>query len=223
MSQNAIAVLDMDECLVNISPKWMKKCYDNGVYDKQVPYDTVLERKHYSLEKAFAMNDEKKFLSLYFDDDSFYDDLLPTPLLKGLVFTGHLNERALSKVIIVSKTDNELSAPVNISKKIFFKKHIENNLKALNVETELVLVPANGSKRDYIEKVTDRMDLLVDDSLSNIIDIITKCPTRGVPKVFPKVVMVPALGYVKDTYALEQIRLLLQVNGSSLLTYSRFS
>lgn len=193
-----VAICDMDEILVDISPEWCKRIHDNK--DKYSDYldidDRILDKKHVLRRKTFKLQDWlvkegiempkeifDDIFKIYSDDINFYDGLAPTDFclaLHGLAMTSRVE-----KIYVLTR-----SVDSNWKSKI---KFLEDHFY-VDGKVEIIKVPFNMKKSSVINELipdVDKVNLLIDDELSNIEDIID----NTILKDKPLVVMFPAVGY----------------------------
>lgn len=169
-----VYVVDFDEVIVNINPKWYQKIKQIPyLYDKIPEMQKAVLEKHPSLRNQFYIapyigfneEDEKLCNNLFFEDPTFYDDLEPAPFYNQLKF---LVEKGLVKEIhIVTSCGWSLDAPVNINK----KKKIESlfnqaTFPACPVHIHMLTYPTK--KADYIVEKGIIPNVIVEDSDKNL-------------------------------------------------------
>lgn len=180
-------VIDCDEVLFEISPKWAKKLIplknelsnylDIETLEKEYLKgeehfrDFVLCRREFHLNKWLAKKDIKEasinemlaFLSVY--DENFYDDLKITNMGRQIATTSMTN--LINRIYIITRTSN-----VNIeSKRRAISKYFTNP------KTEIIYVGENEKKSDYINKIDMTKGIILEDEMENIIDILDNCKT----------------------------------------------
>jgi 5'(3')-deoxyribonucleotidase len=196
-SKKVDIAVDMDEVLVNISPKWIMDVYNHpgmdGKFNKEkveamlTSFDEYIEcfllRDSYYIEKWLEITDPeaiKLCRSIYDDNEDFYDGLPPTYLtreLKVLMATGRTN------VTIVSHCVNEKS----ITSK---RKWISYTFPDL--EIKFIPVPLGTKKSDAMKANNVIFDVFIDDMTKNIRDV---AENLGSPE---KEFLIPSLGYNQE-------------------------
>ncbi len=188
-----ILVADVDEIIVNITPKWVKRIYEHRDYFDQVfnldekyvyedQYLKVLYRPDYfinnwllkpelrsSITRKQKINIIKHMNEIY-DTEDFYDDLEPTSL--GMTLANILNYNAkdlVDKLVIISKVVGDKSAD---SKVRFLKELFTGN----NNKVDIYLVDNNEKKSDALkvlkEKELNSIASVYEDEPSNIADLV---------------------------------------------------
>jgi len=205
-------VLDCDEILCNISPKWVRLVYEESetfnkyfklkdsfnFYGKD--YYDVLNREEYLIQNYLKYHDEiqesdkpeieKKLYDLYRRPD-FYVDLFPTnygsAMSKGAIHT------MIDKVYVISKVLDDSNYR---GKEAFIKKLF----KASSSKLEIIKVGMNEKKSDYIKQLGDEICLYAEDDMNNIIDVFEECDNMN--EMF---LQIPKLGYNLPTDRLVQL------------------
>lgn len=178
-------VVDCDEILFEISPKWSKKIIENeeklkdylDINKLKMAYDLgdkffrnyVLSRDKFHLNKwlgkkslSEVTSDElNAFLNLY--DSKFYDDLEITPLGRSLATM--LMTNAINKLYIVSRTTSETLNSKNKALMKYFD----------SPKVEISYVLPNFKKSDYIKEIDLTDGFIFEDEFENIKDIIDNC------------------------------------------------
>ena len=185
---------DMDEVLVNISPKWIMNVYNHpqldGKFNREKVdslldyYDDFIEalllRDEYYIEKWLEIEDESaKALcrNIYEQDNTFYDDLGATHLANELRFA--LARGAITLTVISHCVNEQSAASKKKKKKKFFD----------GLTVEFICVPLNEKKSDEVIARKLNYQVFIDDMVKNAEDIMT---LTGAPD---KNFMVPYLGY----------------------------
>ena len=198
-----IVVLDVDEVIVNITPKWVYKIYQHKedfteFFDLSQPYDPskeqdalrVLYRNNYYLDH-WLLKDEidpatihrptyekvvEKMIDLY-NVDNFYDDLKPTPLVNGLLSALSKKKQILSKIIIISKVAGEHS---EASKTRFLKETFSSYMD----KVDIYYVDKKEKKSDVLKALPkdekERIAAVYEDYNNNIVDLLTNGDLRTV-------------------------------------------
>lgn len=173
-----ILVSDVDEIIVNITPKWVQRIYDereyfdnffnlDDEYDPIKHYLKVLYRPDYYINNWLLKPELKErmtrqhkiqlikdMISVY-DTNDFYDDLEPTSL--GVTLSNILNYKAkdlVDKLIIISKSSGDASSESKIR---FLKKLFAGN----NDKVDIYII-------DNTEKKSDVLKILKKDELNNV-------------------------------------------------------
>lgn len=180
-----VIIADVDEILVNITPKWVYRIYQNKDYfgkfmklDKNYdPYDSIMKvlyRPKYYLnawlqkpgvdpETEAYQDMVEKMIDLY-DDDSFYDDLNPT--LIGEALQSALVSGKLRKLYIVSKvTPNSQD-----SKTRFLKRTFTGNMDKVSIW----YLDNADNKSDAVQNFNDldKVTAYFEDLNSNVADVL---------------------------------------------------
>lgn len=199
--QNANLILDCDEILVNISPKWSKLLLANREeFEEYLDFTElekvkddhheltklVLNREHFYLTEWLKRDDVEeipkhiidKFMKLYNVKD-FYHDL---PLTKMAVALGKLSYHpSIQKVYVVTRVTEDTS---NLeSKDALIKSLFPYN------KLEIIKVPPKEKKSDYIKNIDIKNGFIFDDENGNLMDYLVN------GKVSECNFYVPRLGY----------------------------
>lgn len=211
--ENLIIVADCDEVLTNISPLWAELIHRNGdffgkYFDLMPDFDytkpecllAVLRRKEFYINKCFRKEDLpelskeeedelfRRFYELY-DNEKFYNYVEPTRMGKALAELAQTNY--LNKIYVVSRTtDKTLESK---------KKFLDNLFKHSKGKYEFVPVAKDEKKSDAINKL-GRVDVVIDDELSNVKDIILNCSPEIKMDIY-----IPKLGYNKPSKELDEM------------------
>lgn len=200
LTQDANLIIDCDEILVNISPKWTKRLYDNkevfkdyldfSILDKCIENQelflkVVFSRPEFYLTKWLAKEDTeipptilKKFMELY-DTEDFYYDLPLTRMAIGLSKLSY--HPSVKKVYVVTRCSSE--------------KNYEGKLRLIqslfpSKKLEIIKVDAAHKKSDYIKNIDIENGFIFDDELNNVRDYLN----AGVSKCN---IYIPMMGYNK--------------------------
>lgn len=177
-------ICDVDEIIVNQTPKWCKKIFEYSKTDKEFANEIkvckelldpniVLARDKYYLNEwlkndnleSISQENFKKMMDLCFEDKNFYDDLVPTKM--GLALNGLCNTDRVEKIYFITKNakNGNWDSKLRFLERYFF----------VDGKTEIIRVPLNKSKSEYINKYVkdkDRVNVLLDDEPNNIKDIL---------------------------------------------------
>lgn len=181
-----IVVSDMDEVLVNITPKWSKMIIEhmedpivdpNNLPDFIPDYDQyVLNRSEYYLYNWLGFKDNEFALSLMCEQgDTFYDDLELTPMGKSLVAS--LEQGILDQLVILSHTPEAMN---NTSKINFIKRHFPVD------KVRLLLVDLKKSKADAINEHQIPYTTFIDDRLDIVQDVFENTDSGNKEFIMPK-------------------------------------
>lgn len=199
--QPKVAVTDMDEVLVNISPKTFQLIRKNeNFFNKYLNLDRVyttqeiLLRDTFHMEKWLAREEYKdnipkecsdKFYSL-FDDDTFYDDLIQTRVCDNL--NDFANSKTCEKLIIASHCvgENQTKSKIKFLKRVFGK----------NPKIQFMPIDISVSKSKAIMDNNIKWNTFIDDNLDVIYDVIRNTESFG------NEIIIPQLGYNLPTQRL---------------------
>ena len=201
-----VIVTDMDETLVNITPKWFSIILDNieDHYDLIRPFSPLqLEtlkkypliisfRPDYMLSEYFEIIDgidkdearkelNERFLK-YLEDENFYDDLEPTLFAKSMDVAAILPDK-LEKIIVLTHSYNEVT---DIAKKKFMEKNFNNP------KFEMVTLRLGESKIDYLNSIA--WGTFIDDSYKVIDEVLHNDVAMG------HEIIVPGFAYNADYF-----------------------
>jgi len=199
-----IVIADIDETIVNISPKAYRLLIENKeFFNKYLDLDTeyteeeVLNRPIFGLEKWLVREEYKdnlpeevlkEFYAL-FDDPEFYDDLPLTPLGESLKAVGELN--TCKRIYIISHCVGDLQFA---SKTKLLQREYSKIPKFTFIPVEL-----SKKKSDVIKENEIRWTTFMDDNIDVVCDVIENTVSFG------QEVMIPKLGYNEPTYKLSQL------------------
>jgi hypothetical protein len=188
---NQVLVLDCDEVLVNISPKWCKLIAEN--WEKKfsrflhnpvgLPDSSIFARNIYYLNEWLQYENRipsqemmSDFLDLYRSSD-FYDDLSITNFGKAVKFL--LPTNFIQKVYIITHTIPETYE----SKRKFLVSNFNSN------KVECLFINHNKPKHEVIIEEKIKFNLIADDRIDILFNILkyTKCKNKQF--------MIPKMGY----------------------------
>jgi hypothetical protein len=208
-------VLDCDDVLCLIAPKWIYKLYSDYDFFSKYLYipkkeefvfneemvTKIMSRPFFKLDSWLFKHGERnnfsdeeiiefreRFYHLY-DTPDFYDDLSPTEFAKGMSFA--INETAIKHVSIVTRSTYN-----NRKSKEKFLMNLFNNSNKLDI----YYLDPNENKSDVIKTLGNDIDCIADDELSNIIDICKKCDNVRDVNFY-----VPTYGYNIPTQELKDV------------------
>lgn len=219
---DANLVVDCDEILYNISPKWCKLIYENKeIFKKYFRIDVlerainegenfddiILSRDKFYLNEWLKKDDIeklpeeifKKFMELY-DTEDYYDDLKPTAMGIGI---GRLSySPQVKKVYVLTRHMHESNR--------------ESKLRAIrglfpSHKLEIRTIGAGEKKSDVIKDVDVSNGFIFDDEISNIKDYL-----KNAENVTHCNICLPILGYNQPD---DEIIKLLEEREVCLLTY----
>lgn len=181
LAQSCNLIVDCDEILCNICPKWVKKLYEKkedfkDVFDfskiekvicDDIQYkNLIMGREIGNLEtwllKEGVIIDEKhnNLFHQCYEVEDFYEDL---PLTKMGVGISRLSlQNAVKKVYVITKVRGDNP---NLKSKIPFIKSLFPKDKL-----EIIVVPLEGKKSDYIKNINIRNGFIFEDDLNNVHD-----------------------------------------------------
>lgn len=201
-------VIDCDEVLVRISPKWVYKMHlpenypifeehlhVSKKFDLEKHYETVMRRDKFQLydwmkrefiEGEFAQSEildvKEKCMQLY-NDPHFYDDLKPTEMAKSISMLARNNN--IKKISIVTRNLFDSSAES--------KRRFINKLFASCIDKVTIYELEKDEKKSDVIKEFDDVSHIFEDEISNVIDIIENCPNLE-----NVIISVPKYGYNVD-------------------------
>lgn len=204
-------IIDCDEILVNISPKWVKLILEKkDEFEDYFDFAEIekVKHDHYELTKlvlnrnAFYLTDWLKrrdvevlpthivnrFMELYHSED-FYHDL---PLTKMAVALGKLSYHpSILKVYVVTRVTDNIS---NLKSKDALIQSLFPHSKL-----EIIKVPPKAKKSDYIKNIDIKNGFIFDDENGNLMDYLVNA------KVSECNFYVPRLGYNRPS--IEMLRI----------------
>ena len=199
-------VVDVDELLVLISPKWIytliEEDYDyfnkyfhlpdkdTFVYNSDFEF-RVMQRKNFYIDQWLIRNENrelyspeeiitmrKKFMEAY-DRPDFYDNLNGTPIAEAL--SAAARQPDVKTVSIITRcTDNNRESKEKLIRRIFGNNH----------KVDLYFLDLNEKKSDVIKGLGNRVGAIFEDERENILDIADNCPNLNEVTFY-----VPAYGY----------------------------
>jgi hypothetical protein len=216
LSQNAVVTVngnnkfiiatDCDECLINISDKWVQTFFGTELHNYitddhrnqmtmngQLKVMSSLWRDKYYLNEWLSIKDPthfKEMMDNYYNDPNFYDNLVPSPLFDSIEKMGHL----ISEIHIITACGSDINAPANKSK----AKYLVNLFKELELKHGIIikihLLKSGESKGEFLKNNGIKFNLFIDDHVENIIDVINHTEYSNYE------LMVPAYGYNQDLF-----------------------
>ena len=223
-------IVDMDGVLCHIDTKWVGKMHEpanfdyfnkflrlSKDFDPRLHDVTVFSRPDFYLDKWLVRKDifdkfsdsevtemRERMMSLYNDDDTFYDNLFPTDLGKAIAFT--LKQPILKKVTVVSRVTSNNTA----SKERFIKKLFTGSMN----KVDIYFVEKNEKKSDVINNLNgSKINAYYEDEISNVDDVIRNCKDFKDSQLF-----IPSYGY--NTVIPEETKMLAQSKGIEFKYYS---
>lgn len=202
-----IVAVDCDEVLVNIGDKWLQSIinlphlyqYLNDDHrgqmtmNGQLPTMSSLWRNEYYFNKWLDVTDSthvENLLACYFDDETFYDDLVPSPFFNSLERMAHL----LSEVHVITSCSTDLKAPVERSKSKFLANLLQNFELEYGIKVNVHMLPKGVSKGEFIRDNKIHFNLFVDDHVSNLIDVVKHTERDNYE------IMMPSYGYNQSLF-----------------------
>lgn len=177
-------VCDVDEILVDISPKWTYLIYQNKEYfgeymnldpnfDLDKHYLNILYRptfylNHWLMKPEHQVDTPEmqdvltKMLDLY-DNDTFYDNLKATKLGSSIALAA--KSKLISKISVISRVTGN-----NKESKVRF---IQNLFRGSMHKVEIYLVSETEKKSDVFSSLGNDIASLYEDELNNIKDILS--------------------------------------------------
>ena len=215
--RDQIIVCDIDEVVVNITPKWVELALFDEFLIGRCEFDVlkegfgksqkerdllVLNRETANIQEWLKASTVGRLYmeTLYFDNPHFYDDLFLTQFGKELVQT--TNSKSL---IFVSHT--KLDSEINQSKLNF----IERNFPGCKVH----LVELGQPKSAVIKERIGKFDIFIDDGLNNIKDVMRYTDCNGAA------FFSPSLGYNRNEDIVLEIKELSKEKNTSFGYYTR--
>ncbi len=192
-----LLAVDVDDVLVNITPKWVGKALAHPEMKRvgrfpHLPSDRaslrrlVLGRDMYDLPSWLGIPGPmiQEFLLIYANDENFYDDLPPTPMAESVRLSLQL-PHITGRVHVISQVMAIGSGGANASKERWLKWLLEPSLNPVSIHFTL----PSEKKSDVLRKHCPEPDTFVDDSMKNVLDVLT---SKGVS---PKQVLLPKMGH----------------------------
>lgn len=198
-------VLDCDDCIALIAPKWFNEIYKNkdhfekyfdfsfiGKFNLRDDFIKIMDRNEFFLNRWLLRNDieisDKEFknisndmISLY-DTKNFYDDLFRSKL--GITFGNISMQKFITKVTILTRsTKNNRN-----SKNIFLYKNFINSFN----KVDIIHIDNNEKKSDIVKNLKD-VSLILDDEIGNIEDYVNNCDNLEGTEI-----LIPRYGYNKN-------------------------
>lgn len=179
-------VLDCDEILCCISPKWVFSLYNDYNFFKKylnIPekleltrenFNRILMRPYFFLDSWLFKHDKKftkeevkefktRFIEIY-DSKNFYDDLEPTPFANAISYLAL--QHYIKNIYIVTRT-----TPNNKdSKERFLSKLFGTTLD----KVQIFYLEKDEKKSDVIKNLNN-ISIVADDELENLEDIAMNC------------------------------------------------
>lgn len=208
--QKSNMVIDCDEVLVHIAPKWISLMHteDNFDYfnqfyklsknfDIEKHHEYILQRKKYYIDEWLIRKDvlEKFTIEEYNEgrnelkklyDGDFYNDLQSTNLANSIAISARTP--MVKKITIVSKTCENKNG-LEKSK----TKFLRNLFNDANKKVDIKIIDYNDKKSDVINKL-DKIDFIYEDDLNNVKDIIDNCGDN----INNSFIYIPSYGYNND-------------------------
>lgn len=220
-------IVDCDEILCNICPKWVNELYkrkdkfkdvfdfskieNNGKRLDEIQFkNTVMNRDKESLEDWLLKEEldeipdeiDNLFHSCYEVED-FYEDLPITKMARAI--SSLASQDSIKRVYVITKVrDNN----VNMKSKLPFIK----SLFPMN-KLEIRVVPLDGKKSDYVKDIDITAGFIFEDSLGNVKDYLKS----GISNCN---IYIPTLGYNVPDTELYEIALLNRV-GVTYYSYDK--
>ncbi|BDH16459.1 MAG: hypothetical protein [Bacteriophage sp.] len=176
--------LDCDDMIVNISDKWFEKIKSDATLGKYVKDkhmeefhlgNSALCRSQYYLNYWLGMDnlhDVDRMLALYYNDETFYDNLEPTPYLNSLFNMIEMVET----IHIITVSGDNINNPATLSKAKWLKEKfspIENiSLRGNEIDMHYHFLPTHIKKGQFIKQNKIFFNSFADDSLNNVYDVI---------------------------------------------------
>lgn len=224
-SKKSHIVLDCDECLALISPKWFDKIMKNRDYfDKyfDLPESFNLEKDYYKIfnRNTFFLNEwlfkknnnfteEEAFECLMkmfelYDCKDFYDDIPTNEMTRA--FTILATQKMVKNITIVTRSTGNNRE----SKEKFIFNIFANSFD----KVDIVHVERDQSKSSIIKELKD-VALVLEDEPANIMEILMNCPNLEYTDFY-----IPYYGYNKNLNP--EIIKLAEKNNNQLKYYHLF-
>lgn len=183
--QDCNLIVDCDEILVNISPKWVKGIVekrdifepyfdltevDKALLQGEIPFkNLVMNRPEYYLNEWLKRPEIdkipeeiiKEFMKIH-NTKGFYEDLNLTKM--GIAIGQLTNHPSVIKTYVVSKIGEGAIETCLDSKTRLIQSIIPNN------KLEIIYVPANEKKSDYVIDIDIKNGFVFDDENKNLFD-----------------------------------------------------
>lgn len=183
--QNCNLIVDCDEILVNISPKWVRGIVekrdifepyldltevDKALLRGEIPFkNLVMNRPEYYLNKWLKRPDVDEMPEEIFEEfmkihhtKGFYEDLNLTKM--GVAIGQLTNHPSVIKTYVVSKIGRGAVETCLDSKTRLIQSIIPNQ------KLEIIYVPAEEKKSDYIVSIDIKNGFIFDDENRNLLD-----------------------------------------------------
>lgn len=173
-----IIAADCDEVLFHISGKWMNKILNNPKIRNLLKDEMILkaEASHpnnrfaYPLTShltsfGFTENIEKLILDEYFQDSSFYDDIIPSSYFVAVI---EMMKKNLIKEFWVISSCKDTKLPVTRSKMKNLEKYLGKYQNAVDIH--YIFTEGKEKKSDVINNYEIKYNSFVDDCMDNIVD-----------------------------------------------------
>jgi len=175
-SYEKIFISDLDECIVRCDLKWIEKIKANykdfGLTEDflKIPRKTFDEREIYHLNKNYNLENIEKFEELYYEDETFYDDIEITPLGEFLIEL--VNTKGFKVVVVSTSKFTDDTVPIVKSKKKFLNKYfkdwhiVDSNKKKIDIIRNYQWFGIIEDSKEVIHSVCDHyLTYLPEDSL----------------------------------------------------------
>jgi len=180
-----LIISDLDECLVNITPKWILIGKELGIFSPEITSEDIFNRKHYYISdfidwerikghiKDKSIKNKDDLAKIIYNQKGFYDDLAPTKL--GIALSRFLDNKLID-LVIISHHSCEKSRDSKID---FIKKYFPS--------CQYYIINTNQRKSWIVngQKLND-YTTFIDDSLINIYDMIVNSNSVGKEFIIPK-------------------------------------
>lgn len=189
-----VMVLDCDDLLVDISNKWYDKIKNNDNLKHYIKDDSpILELRHcYYLNEWLNIDEvhKQEFLDLYFQDDTFYDNLIPSPIMNSVLSSLEFIE----EIHILTSCGSDLNLPVTKSKLKWLKTNFSDSLKGHDnkIKFHIHIIDTNyvDGKGGFLRDMGIKFNTFADDSLDNVYSVM-----NNVEHISKYEIIVPIYGF----------------------------
>ena len=217
LKREEIIICDWDSVIQEIDIEWMKLVMTNKkIFDPYYNFDLLLnkevnlydlslikQRNCYYIDQYLKLKNvncppqvNKLFVSLYMNDDDFYNRCPFLTMAKALLDLSTQN--FLKKIVFVS------SAPKGIETDFRKQKQMENFFGKDNIKFELKVIHGDMKKSEFINEFHPNYTTFIDDRSDNVRDIIDNTDSSNKTFILPHYRYNEDLGndkeYIKKCY-----------------------
>ncbi|QXN67878.1 hypothetical protein FPHOBKDP_00124 [Listeria phage LPJP1] len=196
-------VVDCDEVLCNISPKWTYLIHQEKDYfgkymnlidnfDIDLHYNMVLSRNKFYLNQWLIkdesytnysedeMDEVLRRMMMLYETEDYYDNLKPNPIVESLALS--IRQPILDRISIVTRTNAK-----NLKSK---ERFLKNCFQGVMNKVDIYFVENDENKSDIIKDLGDGIAAIYEDEVKNIVDILDNCNNLDKSLIY-----VPSYGY----------------------------